>query len=496
MLDKANLKTGDQTVNPILLIKETVVRGKVIKDNYSFKHEPLGAVVDDKIVNVFYKDTKNKWFKDTFSDDGVFQETNSQTLSEVRNEETLYDIDLDGDDIVGDLIVSELSEVFNNNFKVEYKLLDESNKFSINSETGVISLISPLDYNEKQSYNVVVEAHTTDGRFFNKNLNLNINEEIIFSEEDLTSNEIINNNAPYENINNEVIPENISEENIVSDTEAEPVENDFDKSSLIKFEGSFYEAVTTPKTYNDHKEYAEQQTLYGQKGGLVNINSEAEQQFLYDKFFTLNEKQPSINTNASSDFWYTGMQKNSDGWVYQYTDHTSPIEYTNWAVSNYTHDLSRDIILVSGDSNDGGASRDRGEWIAGHSQAVSQFYSIIEYPVTIENSIVLNNGKIFTFFDLNDPETNSSEIKYEIQELNGEFIQARLNANTITDGNQTNPKILEFDNGSFVVAWLSTNNGKNGIGYQYFDELGEKIDKEKFVDLSVLHQLNQENIRI
>ena len=110
----------------------------------------------------------------------------------------------------------------------------------------------------------------------------------------------------------------------------------------------------------------EQQKLYGQEGGLVNINSEAEQQFLYDKFFILNEKQPSINTNASSDFWYTGMQKNSDGWVYQYTDHASPIEYTNWAVNNYTHDASRDIILVSGDSNDGGASRDRGEWIVGH----------------------------------------------------------------------------------------------------------------------------------
>ena len=281
---------------------------------------------------------------------------------------------------------------------------------------------------------------------------------------------------------------------MVSNVEAEPAKNDFDKSSLIKFKGSFYEAVTTPKTYNDHKEYAEQQTLYGQEGGLVNINSEAEQQFLYDKFFILNEKQPSINTNAPSDFWYTGMQKNSDGWVYKYTDHTDPIEYTNWAVNNYTHDASRDIILVSGDSNDGGTSRDRGEWIVGHSQAVSQFYSIIEYPVTIENSIVLNNGKIFTFFDLNDPETNSSEIKYEIQELNGEFIQARLNANTITDGNQTNPKILEFDNGSFVVAWLSNSDGKNGIGYQYFDELGEKIDKEKFVDFSVLPQLNQENI--
>ena len=37
------------------------------------------------------------------------------------------------------------------------------------------------------------------------------------------------------------------------------------------------------------------------------------------------------------------------------------------------------MILVTGDSNDGGSSRDRGEWIAGHAQADSKFYSIIEY---------------------------------------------------------------------------------------------------------------------
>ena len=39
------------------------------------------------------------------------------------------------------------------------------------------------------------------------------------------------------------------------------------------------------------------------------------------------------------------------------------------------------MIIVTGDSYDVGGNRDRGEWIESHSQATSQFYSIIEYPV-------------------------------------------------------------------------------------------------------------------
>ena len=111
---------------------------------------------------------------------------------------------------------------------------------------------------------------------------------------------------------------------------------------------------------------------------------------MYDNFFTVSEKVPSTDGYSPSDFWYTGMQKNSDGlWAHQYVDHSDPIQYTNWAPNSYTGDSSRDMILVVGDSNDGGSSRDRGEWIAGHSQASSQFYSIIEYPVTIENNVDL-----------------------------------------------------------------------------------------------------------
>ena len=218
--DTADLAVGDYADEPTLLIKQTVSRGKTSTSLYDFRYTPTGAVAyAEGDGSVYYQDTKGKWFRDNFSKDGVFQVTDSLTLSEVRNEEAVHDLDLDGDGVVGDTIVSELSEVFNNNFKVEYKLLDESNKFSINSETGIISLISPLDYNEKQSYSMVVEAHTSDGRFSNKILNLNINKETLISEEDLISNEIIENNVPNENSINDVKSENVSDENVVPNVE-------------------------------------------------------------------------------------------------------------------------------------------------------------------------------------------------------------------------------------------------------------------------------------
>ena len=143
--DTAGLAVGDQTNEPTLLVKQTVFRGQTSTSLYDFIYTPTGAVTyAEGDGSVYYKDSRDNWFRDNFSKDGVFQTTDSLTLSELRNEEAVHDLDLDGDGKVGDTIESELTEVFNSNFKVEYKLLDESNKFSINSETGIISLISPL----------------------------------------------------------------------------------------------------------------------------------------------------------------------------------------------------------------------------------------------------------------------------------------------------------------------------------------------------------------
>ena len=108
--DTADLAVGDYADDPTLLIKQTVSRGKTSTSLYDFKYTPTGAVAyTEGGGSVYYQDTKGKWFRDNFSDDGVFQTTDSLTLSEVRNEEAVHDLDLDGDGVVGDTIESVLA---------------------------------------------------------------------------------------------------------------------------------------------------------------------------------------------------------------------------------------------------------------------------------------------------------------------------------------------------------------------------------------------------
>ena len=59
--------------------------------------------------SVYYQDNNGNWFRDNFTDDGLFQATDSLTLSEVRNEEAVHDLDLDGNGVIGDTIESVLA---------------------------------------------------------------------------------------------------------------------------------------------------------------------------------------------------------------------------------------------------------------------------------------------------------------------------------------------------------------------------------------------------
>ena len=108
--DTAGLAVGDQTNEPTLLVKQTVFRGQTSTSLYDFIYTPTGAVTyAEGDGSVYYKDSRDNWFRDNFSKDGVFQTTDSLTLSELRNEEAVHDLDLDGNGKVGDTIDSVLA---------------------------------------------------------------------------------------------------------------------------------------------------------------------------------------------------------------------------------------------------------------------------------------------------------------------------------------------------------------------------------------------------
>ena len=109
--DTADLAVGAYADEPTLLVKQTISRGKTLTSLHDFRYTPTGAVTyAEGNGSVYYQDTKGNWFRDNFTKDGVFQETNSLTLSEVQNEEGIHDLDLDGDGVVGDTIESVLAK--------------------------------------------------------------------------------------------------------------------------------------------------------------------------------------------------------------------------------------------------------------------------------------------------------------------------------------------------------------------------------------------------
>ena len=260
--DTADLAVGDYADEPTLLIKQTVSRGKTSTSLYDFKYTPTGAVAyAEGGGSVYYQDTKGKWFRDNFSDDGVFQATDSLTLSEVRNEEAVHDLDLDGDGNVGDIIVQQFSSIFDNTFDVEYKLIDDSNKFTIDASTGELSLKSELNYSENQQFNLIVEAHTTTDEFYNKSFTI-----------DVLADETTENSTPIveeETEDNSPIETNVYPENeTIEEPTLEPEDNivqPYEPSSLIwgaYHDNKFYKVVRDNLTFSEAQLNANQSSFW------------------------------------------------------------------------------------------------------------------------------------------------------------------------------------------------------------------------------------------
>ena len=102
ILDTANKSYGDTTSTPLLLTK--LIKNKSYL--YKFKYAPEGAVVLNNSINVYYKDTRDRWYKDTFDSLGKFENTSRLNLNQVLSDELTFNIDLNNDNLIGDVIES------------------------------------------------------------------------------------------------------------------------------------------------------------------------------------------------------------------------------------------------------------------------------------------------------------------------------------------------------------------------------------------------------
>ena len=111
IIDENNLNQDDFTINPVILIKEKIYKGNVTSSVYEFKYDPISLITkNDGSFSVYYQDNKNRWFRDSFDDSGVYSNTNYITQSELLHEEIIYSNDINNDGQNGDIISRTLVE--------------------------------------------------------------------------------------------------------------------------------------------------------------------------------------------------------------------------------------------------------------------------------------------------------------------------------------------------------------------------------------------------
>ena len=116
---------------------------------------------------------EENWFRDNFSKDGVFQETDSLTLSEVRNEEAVHNLDLDGDGVVGDIITDTYFNIPDSNVNIDDPM-DNWGLYKTETNSYLIDVSGLYTGSKTISPTVLINETVSRGKLKNLYMNLNI----------------------------------------------------------------------------------------------------------------------------------------------------------------------------------------------------------------------------------------------------------------------------------------------------------------------------------
>ena len=109
IIDNNGLQIGNSPVKPIIFTEQVSSKGQTNTSLYDFKYTPSGVVsFEEGGFGVYYQTTVRNvttWKRDNFNDQGLYQKTDSLNVSQVLNDEAIYDLDISGNLVIGDSIV-------------------------------------------------------------------------------------------------------------------------------------------------------------------------------------------------------------------------------------------------------------------------------------------------------------------------------------------------------------------------------------------------------
>jgi hypothetical protein len=86
-----------------------------------------------------------------------------------------------------------------------------------------------------------------------------------------------------------------------------------------------------------------------------------------------------------------------------------------------------------------------------------------------------------------DPVTGTlidGDIKAQLFDSAGRKVGPEFLVNSAAGGQQSGPRVAAFDNGNFLVTWLTQDDGANAIKAQLFDRSGDPIVAELQVNMT------------
>ena len=109
--DNSGLSIGDASVSPTLLTQEVAARrGPTTINLYEFSNTPTGAVLyPEGGFGVYYQDSGGAWKRDSFDANGLFKQTDSYSFTQLLADESTYNIDLNKDGSVGDVVAEVIT---------------------------------------------------------------------------------------------------------------------------------------------------------------------------------------------------------------------------------------------------------------------------------------------------------------------------------------------------------------------------------------------------
>ena len=111
LLMSSTLSVGDQTNDPTILIKETVLRGKTTISLKEFDDRPTGIVSNaDGSSGVYYQDTSVIGLESRLVQQVYLRLRKPYTLSQLFADESKYKNDLNNDGNIGDVITAVIGD--------------------------------------------------------------------------------------------------------------------------------------------------------------------------------------------------------------------------------------------------------------------------------------------------------------------------------------------------------------------------------------------------